>query len=573
MKLVIAEKPSVSMSIAKVLGAKQRKDGYTEGNGYVVSWCIGHLVSLSPPESYGEEYKKWDNLPIIPTNWKYEVYKGTKKQFDILKKLMNEKRIDSIVCATDAGREGELIFRLVYNQANCKKPIERLWVSSLEDSAIKKGFQNLKSGKEYNNLYISALCRERADWLIGMNATRYFTIKNGNNGVLSIGRVQTPTLAMIVQRDRDIENFVKSKYYTIEIDCGEFNAVSSKFESRSDVEMIAEKCKTARVNGVITEKKTVNPPKLLDLTSLQREANKIYGFTAQETLDLLQKLYEAKLVTYPRTDSRYLTEDMTDTAKSVISAIVDTMDFTEVYEPDIKKFSDNSKVSDHHAIIPTINIKSKDLSSLSKNEKDLLYLVSAGLLMAVSPKYEYESTSILLKCVDCDFKAVGKQVTNKGFKEISEQFAAHTRSQKENEDDNILPYVVSGDEFSVTAKVLEHFTQPPKPYTEDTLLSAMESAGSSDYIETDIERKGLGTPATRAGIIETLLKRDYIKRNNKQLISTEKGRSLIDTVPEALKSAKMTADWENELSLIAKGKSDSTAFMAEITELVKSIVK
>ena len=561
------------MSIAKVLGAKQRKDGYTEGNGYVVSWCIGHLVSLSPPESYGEEYKKWDNLPIIPNTWKYEVYKGTKKQFDILKKLMNEKRIDSIVCATDAGREGELIFRLVYNQTGCKKPIERLWVSSLEDSAIKKGFDNLKSGKEYNNLYTSALCRERADWLIGMNATRYFTVKNGNNGVLSIGRVQTPTLAMIVQRDRDIENFVKSKYYTIELDCGEFKAVSSKFESRSDVEEIAEKCKTARVSGVITEKKAVNPPKLFDLTSLQREANKIYGFTAQETLDLLQKLYEAKLVTYPRTDSRYLTEDMTETAKSVISAIVDTMDFTEIAEPDIKRVSDNSKVSDHHAIIPTINIKSKDLSSLSKNEKDLLYLVSAGLLMAVSPKYEYESTSILLRCMDCDFKAVGKQVTNKGFKEISEQFAAQIKSQKENDDDTILPYVVSGDEFSVTAKVLEHFTQPPKPYTEDTLLSAMEKAGSSDYTETDIERKGLGTPATRAGIIETLLKRDYIRRNNKQLISTEKGRNLIDTVPDKIKSPKMTADWENELSLIAKGKSDSTVFMAEITELVKSIVK
>ena len=575
-KLVVSEKPSVAMSIAKVLGAKNRKDGYIEGNGYIITWCIGHLVSLAPPESYDENYKKWDNLPVIPDAWQYEVLAGTRKQFNVIKKLMHSKDVDSVVCATDAGREGELIFRLVYEQAGCKKPILRLWVSSLEDTAIKKGFENLKPGKDYDNLYNSAVCRERADWLVGINMTRYFTVKNGNNGVISIGRVQTPTLAMICARDNEIKNFVKGYYYTVEINCGLFTAVSKKFEVKDLANAVGANCKTAKVKEIRKENKSSAPPKLYDLTALQRDANRLFGFTAQQTLDILQKLYEGKLVTYPRTDSNYLTEDMEETALSVISAITAAMDFEISSNPDVKRVMNNKGVSDHHAIIPTINIKTADLSALDDNSHKLLHLISARLLSATAPKYEYEQTTAVLSCTGCEFTATGKTVKNGGYKDIEKQLLNITKSKpadnNTDEKETVLPHISEGMEYPVTPAVKEHETTPPKHYTEDTLLSAMENAGSDDFVKDSFERKGLGTPATRANIIEVLLKRGYIERNGKQLISTDKGNMVINTVPETLKSAKMTAEWECELSHIAKGTADSKAFMRNTENFVKVIL-
>ncbi len=573
-KLVIAEKPSVAQTIAKVIGAKNRNDGYIEGNGYIVSWCVGHLVSTAPPESYDEKYKKWDNLPIIPTVWKYEVLPGTKKQFGILKKLMNSSKVDSVICATDAGREGELIFRLVYNEAGCKKPIERLWVSSLEDEAIKKGFGNLKSGMEYNNLYQSALCRERADWLVGINATRYFTVKNGNNGVISIGRVQTPTLALIVERDSEIKNFKKGYYYTVEINCGLFKAVSLKFDVKDLAEAVKNNCQTAKVKEITKETKTAAPPKLYDLTSLQRDANRMFGFTAQQTLDILQKLYESKLVTYPRTDSRYLTEDMGDTALDIINAITTALDFEINDEPDVKRVMNNAGVTDHHAIIPTANIKTADLSGLDDNSTKLLYIICARLLTATAPKHEYEVTTVTLSSTGCDFTATGRVIKNGGFKDVEKQFLSMTKGKSNNNEDteNILPNISEDMEYPVVPTVVEHETTPPKHYSEDTLLSAMENAGNNDFIEDCYERKGLGTPATRANIIETLIKRGYVERKGKQLISTDKGAKVVFSVPEILRSAKMTAEWENELSQIAKDKADSKAFMHHIENFVKIIL-
>jgi DNA topoisomerase-3 len=444
-----------------------------------------------------------------------------------------------------AGREGELIFRLVYNQAKCNKPIERLWISSLEDNAIRKGFENLKPGKEYDNLYKSALCRERADWLIGMNATRYFTVNNGNKGVLSIGRVQTPTLAMIVNRDFEIANFVKSKYYTVEINCGAFTATSDKITNLEQAQALTKSCQIAKafVADIKKENKSVNPPKLYDLTSLQRDANKIYGFTAQQTLNTLQKLYEAKLVTYPRTDSRYLTDDMESTVAEVIKAVTNITDFAKgiVDNPNIKPTLDSTKVSDHHAIIPTANIQSATFTALSTDEIKIMYMVIARLLSATAPKYRYESTTITLNCNNNIFTATGKTITDKGFKAVDEQLAIFAKCKIDDTNTPTLPKITINQEYAVTSKLLEHYTQPPKPYTEDTLLSAMERAGNEDYTTDDVERKGLGTPATRANIIETLVFREYIERKGKNLISTDKGKSLINIVPDILKSAKMTA--------------------------------
>ena len=573
-KLVIAEKPSVAQTIAKVIGAKNRNDGYIEGNGYIVSWCVGHLVSTAPPESYDEKYKKWDNLPIIPVVWKYEVLPGTKKQFGILKKLMNSNKVDSVICATDAGREGELIFRLVYNEAGCKKPIERLWVSSLEDDAIKKGFGNLKSGMEYNNLYQSALCRERADWLVGINATRHFTVKNGNNGVISIGRVQTPTLALIVERDSEIKNFKKGYYYTVEINCGLFKAVSRKFDVKDLAEAVKNNCQTAKVKEITKETKTAAPPKLYDLTSLQRDANRMFGFTAQQTLDILQKLYESKLVTYPRTDSRYLTEDMGDTALDIINAITAALDFETDDEPDVKRVMNNAGVTDHHAIIPTANIKTADLSTLDNNSTKLLYIICARLLTATAPKHEYEVTTVTLSATGCDFTATGKVIKNGGFKDVEKQLLSMTKGRNDNNDDteNVLPHISEDMEYPIVPSVVEHETTPPKHFSEDTLLSAMENAGNSDFVDNCYERKGLGTPATRANIIETLIKRGYVDRKGKQIISTDKGAKVVFSVPEILRSAKMTAEWENELSQIAKGKADSKVFMHHIENFVRTIL-
>ena len=580
MKLVIAEKPSVAASIAKVIGATERKDGYFEGNGYMVSWCVGHLVGLSEADKYGEQYKKWDCLPIIPQNWSYEVKPATKAQFNTLKQLMRDNRVDALVCATDAGREGELIFRHTYNLAGCKKSFLRLWISSLEDSAIKQGFEDLKNGTDYDDLYKSALCRERADWLVGINATRFFTTKYNSTKVLSVGRVQSPTLTMIVERDEQIANFVKEKYYTVELDCGGFTAVSDKIKELTAAESLKSNCDNTQaiVTEVKKEAKKTKPPKLYDLTSLQRDANRLYGFTANQTLQAVQSLYDNKLSTYPRTDSQYLTEDMEQTAREIIGIICKIFpDFCKNTDitPNIKVVMDNKKVSDHHAIIPTANIGAADLSKLTDTDKKVLYMIAHRLLTATAAPFEYESTQIKLNCADAEFKASGRTVTNNGYKAVEENFKNFLNCKEEeteDKDEKTLPEVKEQQAINASAAVAEHYTTPPKPYTEDTLLSAMERAGNNDYDTDEVERKGLGTPATRAGIIEGIITRGYVERNKKQLISTDKGKSLVKILPDKLKSAKLTADWENKLVLVSKGSFSDSEFMQGITEFVVDIV-
>ncbi len=576
-KLVIAEKPSVAQSIAKVLGVTEKKDGYLENGDYIISWCIGHLVGLDEPESYGEEYKKWDKLPIIPESYNYKVKESTKKQYEILKNLINGSNVESLVCATDAGREGELIFRHVYNTLHCRKPFYRLWISSMEDTAIKQGFAELKNGSDYDNLYKSALCRERADWLVGINATRFITTLYGSNKVLSIGRVQTPTLAMIVQRDNEITSFKKEKYYTVVISCPDvgFSAASDKINDLSKAEKIKESCKTATITSVKKEETKINPPKLYDLTSLQRHANKLFGFTAQQTLESVQRLYDSKLATYPRTDSQYLTEDMEESAKKIIGIIKSKLEFAEniAYEPDIKPVMNNKKVSDHHAIIPTVSIEKADLSKLTDTDKKVFYMIAARLLSATSSVHTYESTSVKLDCGGTEFSAKGRSIVKQGFKTVEQRFMSYIKCKNEDEkQEPVLPELNEGNSYKISADISEHYTQPPKPYTEDTLLAAMERAGNDAYDTDEVERKGLGTPATRAGIIETLISRDFITRNKKQLLSTEKGKSIIKAIPDTLKSPKMTAEWENKLVLISKGQLDSDEFMTGIADFVKSII-
>lgn len=581
MKLVIAEKPSVAQTIAKVLGASNRKDGYIQGGDYIVSWCVGHLVGLSSPEAYDEKYKKWifDTLPIMPEEWKFSINAATKKQFGVLKALMADKNVDEIICATDAGREGECIFRYVYNMAGCRKPFKRLWTSSLEESAIHDGFRNLKNSREYDNLYAAGLCRAKADWLVGMNGTRLFSIRY--NSRLNIGRVQTPTLAMIVQRDYEVNNFVKQKYYTVELDCGMFTASSKRIDDESKARSITEACigKNANVASVKKEVKSVNPPKLYDLTTLQREANRQYGYTAQQTLDLTQSLYEQKLVTYPRTDSQYITDDMENTAAEMVKLVCRYITCCNGIniEPDIKRIINNKKVSDHHALLPTAQIAEKNLTALPESERNILYLISAKLICAVAESHKYEAVKAVLTCENNEFTANGKTVINEGWKRLDSRIKSLLKGGDTEEKSDIpeksLPELSEHQNFeNVSAATAEHWTSPPKPFTEDTLLSAMETAGNKDYDEnSDVEKKGLGTPATRAAIIEGLVKREYVERKKKQLIATDKGVNLIKVVPDEVKSPKMTADWETELQSIEKGISSPDTFMEQIQDYVKQL--
>lgn len=584
MKLVIAEKPSVGHSIAAVLGADKKKDGYMEGSGYIVTWCIGHLVGLVNPEQYDARYgDKWsfNTLPIIPQQWKFELNKTTAAQFKVIKELMNDSRIDELITATDAGREGECIFRYVYNYAGCRKPFRRLWISSMEDKAIREGFENLRAGHDYDNLFNAGFARAKADWLVGMNATRLFTCRYGT--MLSIGRVQTPTLAMIVKRDYDIENFIKQKYFTVEINCGTFTASSEKIEDENMAKSIAAQCngKSAVVSSVVREIKTVNPEKLYDLTTLQREANRQFGYTAQQTLDYTQSLYEKKLVTYPRTDSRFLTDDMEETTVKMVDCILNTFtafDCGIKSVPDVKRCINNKKVSDHHAIIPTENIRSCDFSKLLDGEKNILLLVAARLLTATAAPHKYEALKAVITCENHDFLAVGKTVIEQGFKTIENTVKNVIKGgsdEKDNfkNDEKALPGLSEGQFFTgIAAKTCEHWTSAPKAFTEDTLLQTMETAGNKDYDEnSDAEKKGLGTPATRASIIETLVKRGYIERNKKQITSTEKGRNLIEVVPDEVKSPKLTADWEIKLQEIEKGNLSDSRFMSDIESFIKEI--
>lgn len=581
MELVIAEKPSVAQSIAAVLGATQRKDGYLEGNEYLVSWCVGHLVELAQPESYEEAWKKWsyESLPIIPQEWQHEVKSDTKAQYQILKKLMHDDRVDAVVCATDAGREGELIFRLTYNMAGCRKPMKRLWISSMEESAIRDGFHNLRPGSDYDNLYHSALCRQEADWLVGINGTRLFTVLYGGKA-LKVGRVQTPTLAMLVDRESKIMNFKKEAYYMAHIMENGLDAVSEHISDKTEAERIAGACENgqALVTSVVKEEKWVAPPKLYDLTTLQRDANRLFGFTAKQTLEYTQSLYEKKLVTYPRTDSQYLSDDMEGTAKNVIEAIFNSLLFEQniMFNPDIKRILNSKKVTDHHAIIPTMEIIKQDLKAIPESEMKILSLCANRLLCATGEKHIYNSTKAVITCNNTVFKVSGKEVWKNGWKEFEDFFKNSYKTAEDKsdaEEEKKLPELREGMTIAVEqTRVSEHFTQPPKHYTEDSLLSAMERAGAEDMGD-EVERKGLGTPATRADIIEKLVKDGFVKREKKQMIPTEDGMKLITILPDVVKSPKLTADWENELTLVSKGEVAAEQFMSGIEVMVTDLVK
>lgn len=566
--LVIGEKPSVSRELAKVLGAKNKKNGYMEGSGYIVSWCYGHLVGLKFPDEYSEDWAaKWSfsQLPMIPIEWQFKISESSKDQFKVLKQLMTNVDITEIICATDADREGETIFRYVYNLVKCRKPVKRLWISSLEESAIRDGFNKLKNSSEYDNLYQAGFCRAKADWLVGMNGSRLFSVRY--NAHLNTGRVQTPTLAMIVKRDDDIVNFIKQKYFTVDLDIG-FKAVSVRIDDESEVDNLVSSCngKTVTVTDVKKEIKSVSALKLFDLTSLQREANKKFGYTAQQTLDYMQSLYEKKLVTYPRTDSQYLSDDMEQTAYYLIPAISEHFEFGRVENPNLKAVINNSKVTGHHAIIPTESGVKCDISALATGEQNILKLVALRLLCASASAYKYGSVKVTLECENTEFTATGRTVLESGWKALDSKIG-----EAEKSDEKSLPNLENGMTFTAKASKSEHFTSPPKAFTEDTLLSAMEHAGAEDFDE-NAEKKGLGTPATRANTIENLVKHGYIERDGKKIISTGKGRNLIKIMPDEVKSAQLTADWENKLLEVERGNLSADGFMNEINDFVTELV-
>ena len=574
---MVAEKPSVAQTIGKVLGATSRKDGYLEGEGYLVSWCVGHLVGLADASVYDQRYSKWryDDLPIIPEEWLYEVPKDKMQQFKVLSALMKDKRVTELVCATDAGREGELIFRLVYQKAGCRKPFKRLWISSLEDSAIRDGFRHLRDSSEFDRLYEAALSRSKADWIVGINGTRLFSTLYHKK--LVVGRVQTPTLAMLVERDGKITTFRKEKYFNVHIQKDSLKASLEKLKTEEEAKRIAEACdkKQASVSSLKKERKTVNPPKLYDLTTLQREANRYFSFTAQQTLDLVQSLYEKKLLTYPRTDSQFITDDMEGTVRQVISILCRKLPLFDgvAYTPDIDRISNNAKVTDHHAILPTVQVEKLDIAELPESEQKILRLVATRLICATGEKHIYDETTMTVSCEGSLFTAKGKTVVQDGWKGIELRFKATLKSKEKEEPETVLPEVTEGDILqNVVSSVSEHFTSPPKAFTEDTLLSAMESAGN-EVFDDETEKKGLGTPATRAGIIEKLVKGGFAERKGKSLIPTKDGLNLVCVLPEQITSPAMTAEWENTLMQIERGNADADAFLSGIAAMTSELVK
>ena len=577
MKLIIAEKPSVAKSIASALGVKSGADGCFQGNGLIVSWCVGHLVSPMDAAGYDERLKKWryDDLPILPEPFRYVLAPGKEDAFENLRTLMNRPDVDTVVNACDAGREGELIFRLVYEMAGCSKPVERLWISSMEDVAIRKGMSDLRPGAEYDSLYQSALCRQKADWLVGINATRLFSVLY--HRTLNVGRVQTPPLAMLVERDGKIMLFKKEKYQHVCLQVDGTEAVSEKFTDPVMAEQVQAACQNGQAvcTSVTREKKKEQPPKLYDLTTLQREANRIFGYTAKQALDYAQSLYEKKLLTYPRTDSRYLTSDMAETASCVIhlAAKVPPFDGCSNFYPLVELMVSDKDVSDHHAIIPTMELEKADIKALTVGERNLLLLVCCKLLCASASPYEYETVTATFDCGGHTFTAKGKRVIAEGWRETDCLFRASLKEQPEDEDNGgVLPDFTEGHTFeNVVTSITEHFTSPPKPYTEDTLLSAMENAGKEDIPE-DAERKGLGTPATRAAIIEKLVAAGFVERKGKNLIPTKAGINLVSVLPEPLTSPMLTAEWEQKMTEIAKGNAEPTVFMDGIQTMVQEIV-
>nr|WP_072515260.1 DNA topoisomerase 3 [Ndongobacter massiliensis] len=561
--LVIAEKPSVAISIAKVIGATKKKDGYYEGNGYKVSWCVGHLIQMANPDAYDEKYAKWNisDLPIIPKQYKFEVAKATKKQFNILKKLMNDKEIDTVINACDAGREGESIFRLVYNEAKCKKKMQRLWISSMEDSAIKEGFSNLKNGKDYDKLFESAQARAIADWLVGMNISRLYSCLYKQN--YSVGRVQTPTLYMIVKRDEEINNFKKEKYYTVELSMNGFTLSTDKIGDEITAEQLINLIgDNIEITDVIQKEKITKPDLPFDLTTLQRECNKYFGYSAKQTLDYAQSLYEKKLITYPRTDSRCLTEDM------IVSTVNNILGKNDFDTERIKTVFNSKNVTDHHAIIPTVSSLSEDLSSIPDSEAKVYRLISNKLHASVGYPLVENTTKIVAEFDGFEFTSSGRVIRDEGFSKYLKEYKS-----KKNEFIE-LPDVSIGDVLSLENKeIKEKFTQPPKHFTEDTLLKSMEIAGNEALEKgVEVERKGLGTPATRAGIIENLIYKGFVERDKKNLIATHKGISLVTIVSDTFKSAETTAKWEMELADIAKGKSSKEEFLEAIENEIKEVV-
>ena len=576
--LVICEKPSVAKSIADVLGAKTRKDGSLEGGAYVVSWCVGHLLGLAEPQTYNEKYVKWryEDLPIIPETWRYIANSGTKKQLGVLLGLMKRPDIDCIINACDAGREGELIFRLVYEHAKCKKPVMRLWVSSMEESAISAGFRNLKTGAVYDNLYQSALCRQQADWLVGMNCSRLFSVLY--DAALRVGRVQTPTLAMIVEREGNIAQFVKEPYYTVEISDGKITAEREKLKEKDAAESVRASCdgKDAVIVHVERKEKSESAPKLYDLTTLQREANRLFGYTAAQTLNCVQNMYELKIVTYTRTDSRYLTEDMAGGIPALAQAVAAALPFAlDVQNIHVAQVINSAKVTDHHAIIPTVSMPKADLSSLTTAERHILHMICIRLVSALSDKHIYDETLVTIECAGESFTVKGKTVKQEGWKAVEQAFAKTVSKAKKDDEEKEkppLPALSEGQNFTAKASVREGFTKPPKHFTEDLLLSAMENAGANEMPD-DAERKGLGTPATRAAIIENLVKSELLTRKDKKLLPTEKGINLIMVLPESVKSPSMTAEWETRLKSVERGEMLPDGFMSSIGEFIRELVQ
>ena len=579
--LVIAEKPSVAQSYAKNLSAYKREDGYLEGESCIVSWCLGHLAEYAQPEEYDPKYEKWqfDDLPILPETWKLKVSKDKKKQFDVLKGLMNRSDVEYLVNGCDAGREGELIFQRVYVLAGCRKPVKRLWISSMEDAAIQKGFQTMKSEEEYKNLCMAAVCRAQADWLIGMNGTRAYTTRYFKR--LVVGRVQTPTLAMLAERQERIEHFQKEAFYKVALTDGKLTVVSENIANEEAADLLAALCNgsTAVVTQMKKERKKSFPPKLYDLTSLQREANRYFGYTAKRTLDMLQELYEEKLITYPRTDSQFVTEDMKDSVEELVGKMPVLLPFVDYGQlgHDIKRVINNAKVSDHHAILPTKEAVEKGIADLPADKKNLMMLICQQLVQATGEEYLYEQTDITVKCQEHDFKARGKISVQMGFKEVEKAFKqlcvkAEPVEGKEKETSIPAGYEEGMRLFPVKAEKTTHYTSPPKPFNEDTLLAAMETAGNKEF-DSETEKKGLGTPATRASIIEKLVSSGYAQRKGKQILPSIEGKELVKVMPEYLKSAVMTAEWENQLLMMEKGQITDTQFMGEITSLVRKILE
>ena len=579
--LVIAEKPSVAQSYAKNLSAYKREDGYLEGESCIVSWCLGHLAEYAQPEEYDPKYEKWqfDDLPILPEAWKLKVSKDKKKQFEVIKTLMNRSDVEYLVNGCDAGREGELIFQRVYVLAGCRKPVKRLWISSMEDAAIQKGFQTMKSEEEYKNLCMAAVCRAQADWLIGMNGTRAYTTRYFKR--LVVGRVQTPTLAMLAERQERIEHFQKEAFYKVALTDGKLTVVSENIANEEAADLLAALCNgsTAVVTQMKKERKKSFPPKLYDLTSLQREANRYFEYTAKYTLDMLQELYEEKLVTYPRTDSQFVTEDMKDSVEELVGKMPVLLSFVDYGQlgHGIKRVINNAKVSDHHAILPTKEAVEKGIADLPADKKNLMMLICQQLVQATGEEYLYEQTDITVKCQEHDFKARGKTPVQMGFKEVEKAFKqlcvkAEPVEGKEKETSIPAGYEEGMRLFPVKADKTTHYTSPPKPFNEDTLLAAMETAGNKEF-DSETEKKGLGTPATRASIIEKLVSSGYAQRKGKQILPSTEGKELVKVMPEYLKSAVMTAEWENRLLMMEKGQITDTQFMGEITSLVRKILE